>query len=147
MTMTRIRRVTLGLWVILAWAAADRSADATPAASGKPSEAVRQLQKERVKALKEHLQGLYERVKIGRDPVLNLIDTLRELADAELELADTPAQEVAALEIAVARFRELEKELEVLVPAGLQRAQSVAQFRAARLKVEIELEKRKPAKR
>ena len=58
------------------------------------------------------------------DPVLNLIDTLRELADAELELADAPAQEVAALEIAVARFRELEKELEVLVPAGLQRAQT-----------------------
>ena len=64
--MTRILRVTLGLWVILAWAASDRSADAAPAASGKPSEAVRQLQKERVKALKEHLQGLYELVKIGR---------------------------------------------------------------------------------
>ena len=145
--MTRIRRVTLGLWVILAWAASDRSADAAPAASGNPSEAVRQLQKERVTALKEHLQGLFERVKIGRDPVVSLLDTLRELADAELELADTPAQEVAALEIAVARFREVEKELEVLVPAGLQRAQNVPHVRAARLKVEIELEKRKPAKR
>lgn len=145
--MTRIRRVTLGLWVILAWAASDRSADAAPAASGKPSEAVRHLQKERVKALKEHLQGLYERVKIGKDPLLNLIDTVRELADAELELADTPAQELAALEIAVARFREVEKDVEVLVPVGIQQPQNVAQVRAARLKVEIELEKRKPAKR
>jgi len=147
--MTRIRRVTLGLWVILAWAASDRSADAGPAASGKPSEAVRQLQTERVQALKEHLEGLYDRVKIGKDPLLTLIDTLRELADAELELADTPAQEVAALEIAVARFREVERDVEELVPAGVQQAQRrpVVQVRAARLKVEIELEKRKPAKR
>ena len=145
--MTRIRSVTLGLWVILAWAASDGYADAAPAASGKPSEAVRQLQRERVKALKEHLQGLLERVKIGKEPLLDLIDTVRELADAELELADTPAQEVAALEIAVARFREIEKEVEVLVPVGLQRAQNVPQVRAARLKLEIELEKRKPGKR
>lgn len=147
--MTRIRRVTLGIWMILAWAASDCSADAAPAASGKPSEAVRQLQKERVKALKEHLEGSFERVKIGKDPLLTLIDTLRELADAELELADTPAQEVAALEIALARFRELEKDVEEWAPAGVQRVQRhpVAQVRAARIKAEIELEKRKPAKR
>lgn len=87
-----------------------------------------------------------ERVKIGKDPLVLLLDTIRDLVEAELDLADTPAAEVAALERGVERFREVQKEVEDLVGAGLQIKEVTALVRAARLKVEIQLEKRKPSK-
>lgn len=110
------------------------------------SDRLRQLQKERVAALKEQLQGLYERVKIGKEPLIDFIEAIRELGDAEFELAETREQRLAAYEGMANRLREGEEETEQLQRAGLQTKQGVAQIKAARLKAEIQLEKFKLAR-
>jgi outer membrane protein TolC len=110
------------------------------------SDKLRQLQKERVATLKEQLQGLYERVKIGKEPLIDFIEAIRELADAEFDLAETREQRLTAVEGMVNRLREGEQETEQLQRAGLQTKQGVAQIKAARLKAEIQLEKLKLAK-
>jgi outer membrane protein TolC len=124
----------------------EAAAWAAPVGKDKPSARLRELQRERVKALEEQMLGQFERVKIGKDQMITLLDALRELTDAELDLADTPAAEVAALERSLERHREVEAEMAKLVVAGLQTKQGVAQVRAARLRVEVQLEKRKPSK-
>ena len=110
------------------------------------SSRLRQLQRERVKALEEQLQGQFERVKIGKDPLIQYLNCVRELADAELELAETKEARVAAVEKMVKELATAEAEIIQLHQAGLQTKQGVAQARAARLKAEIELEKLKEKK-
>ena len=112
-----------------------------------PSSArLRDLQRERVKAMEEQLQGQFERVKIGKDPLIHLLNAARELAEAELEIAETKEVRIAAVEKLLKLLRDAEEQLLQLQEAGLQTAQGVAQARAARLKAEIELEKLKMAK-
>jgi outer membrane protein TolC len=140
---------TLGLYTLIcltAFAVGGSAVSAAPVGKEKPSERLRELQRERVKALEEQLQGQFERVKIGRDPMVTLLDALRELTEAELDLADSPAAEVAVLERSLGRHREVEDEVAKLVAAGLQTKQGAAQVRAARLRVEVQLEKRKLSK-
>lgn len=117
-----------------------------PGPKDKPSERLRDLQKERVKALEEQMEGLFERVKIGKDPVDTLIAANRELTEAELDLAGSPEAEGKVLENAVARFRQVEIDLSKLQQAGLQTKQNVAQAKAARVRAEIQLEKWKQRK-
>jgi outer membrane protein TolC len=105
------------------------------------SERLRELQKERVEALKEQLDGQFERVKIGKDPAIQLLDAIRELYEAELEIADSREDRVAAMERAVKELKVIEEQMIALHKAGLQVKQGVAQTRAARLKAEIQLEK------
>jgi outer membrane protein TolC len=73
-----------------------------------PGERVRELQGERVKALEEQLKGQDERVAVGREPLVTWLDALRDLEEAELDLAEKPAAEVEVLERSVRRFREAE---------------------------------------
>lgn len=125
------------------------SAIAAPGAkeAAKPSsERLRELQKERVKVLKEQIEGQMERVTLGKDPLLQLIEAVRELADAELDLAENPSQRVSAVERLAAALSVYEKQISDLHQAGLQNKQNVAQIKAARLKAEIQLEKMKLAK-
>ncbi|HKB03584.1 MAG TPA: sigma-70 family RNA polymerase sigma factor [Gemmataceae bacterium] len=105
------------------------------------SERLRELQKERVEALKEQLQGQFERVKIGKDPMIQLLDAIRELYEAELEIADSREARLAAMERAVTDLKLVEEQVAQLQAAGLQTKQGVAQAKAARLKAEIQLEK------
>lgn len=105
-----------------------------------------ELQKERVDALREQLDGQFERVKIGKDPMIQYIQAVRELGDAELELATTNADRVAAVERMLKELREAEEMVNQLWSAGLQTKQGVAQIKAARLKAEIDLEKLKAMK-
>ena len=107
---------------------------------------IRDLQKARVKALETQLQGQFERVKIGKDPLSTYITVVRELADAEAELAETKEAKVAALDRALRSLHVCVEQLEQLHAAGLQTKEGVAQAKAAKLKVEIELEKLKAEK-
>jgi RNA polymerase sigma factor (sigma-70 family) len=107
---------------------------------------VRELQKQRVAALELQLQGQFERVKIGKDPLSTLLMANHELAEAELELATTKEAKVAAVEKELRALREIAEQLEQLQAAGLQNKQGVAQAKAAKLKAEIELEKLKAEK-
>jgi hypothetical protein len=120
----------------------------TPAApTGKEappsSERLRKLQQERVEALKSQLDGQFERVKIGKDPMVQYLNCVRELAEAELELAETKEARLAAIEKMVKELTTAEADTLQLQQAGLQTEQGVAQVKAARLKAEIQLEKLK----
>jgi outer membrane protein TolC len=116
---------------------------AAPAGKEVPasSERLRQLQRERVKALEEQLQGQFERVKIGKDPMVQYLNCVRELTEAELELAETKEARLAAVEKMVKELTTAEADTLQLQQAGLQTKQGVAQVKAARLKAEIQLEK------
>jgi len=104
------------------------------------SKRLRQLREERVAALEEQLQGQFERVKIGKDPLIQYIEAIRELGEAELELAETTAARLAATEKMVKQLQDCEDQIKALQQAGLQTKQNVALTRAARLKAEIQLE-------
>jgi uncharacterized protein (TIGR03067 family) len=118
----------------------------TPPAPGTPGARLRQLQEARVKALQTQLEGQFERVKIGKDPLIHLLDAARELAEAELDIAETKEARVAAVEKLLKLLTDAEKQLIDLQQAGLQTIQGVAQATAARLKAEVELEKLKASK-
>jgi RNA polymerase sigma factor (sigma-70 family) len=104
---------------------------------------LRELQQERVKALEDQMLGQFERVKIGKDPLIQLIDVVRELAEARLDVAETREQRLSAVEEMLKTMRDVETQLVDLQAAGLQTKQGVAQAKAARLKAEIQLEKLK----
>jgi len=116
---------------------------AAPGPKSATSERLRELQRERVKALEEQLEGQFERVKIGKDPLIQFIDAIRELAEAKLDLANTRDERHKVLEEKVQTLEEIEKQMTELQAAGLQTKQGVAQAKAARIKAEIELEKLK----
>jgi outer membrane protein TolC len=144
-----MRRASWLTIAVIAWClsgpplwAAPGAKDALPPSSSR----LRELQRERVKALEEQLQGQFERVKIGQDPLIQYVQAIRELGDAELELAETKEARLAAVEKMVKELAECEEQVIQLQQAGLQTKQGVAQARAARLKAEIELEKLKLAK-
>ena len=107
---------------------------------------LRQLQQERVKTLDQQLQLLLERVKDGRSPLSETLDAVRELAEAELQLADTREARIAAVEKMFKQLTSIESQLVKLQEAGIQTNSGVLHARAARLKAEIELEKLKTAK-
>jgi TolA-binding protein len=111
-----------------------------------PTKRLRELQIERVETLKEQLNGQFERVTIGKDPLIQYLEVVRELAEAELEIADTKEARLAAVERMVDELKQSEKFVVSLHQAGLQTKQGVAQIKAARLKAEIQLEKLKLSK-
>jgi hypothetical protein len=102
---------------------------------------VRELRQEQIKALKEQLEGQFERVKIGKDPLVVFLEAVRKLAEAEVDIAETREAELAALSNALRLLTVVEGQMEELQNAGLQTGQGVAQVRAARLEAEIQLEK------
>src|SRR5262245_53818634 len=107
---------------------------------------LRELQQERVKALKEQLQGQFDRINSGREPMIQLLDAIRELCEAELDVAQSREERLAAMERAVTALKQVEEQVAELHAAGLQTKQSIAQARAARLKAEVQLEKLKAEK-
>jgi hypothetical protein len=111
-----------------------------------PNKRLQELQMERVKALEEQLKGQSERVEQGKEAMTSLFDTVRELAEAELDLAATRDAKIAAVEKLLKYLRDYEKVATNLYEAGAQSKQDVAHAKVARLKAEIELEKLKDAK-
>jgi RNA polymerase sigma factor (sigma-70 family) len=102
---------------------------------------LRELQVARIKALETQLEGEFERVKIGKDPLIVYLDAVRELTEAKLEIAETKEARVAVVEEMVKELKQGEEFLIQLQQAGLNTKQGVAQATAARLKTEIQLEK------
>jgi outer membrane protein TolC len=143
------RALGFGVAVVTVLGLASTPLAAAPAGKEAPppsSSRLRELQRERVKALEEQLQGQFERVKIGKDPLIEFLEAIRELGGAELELAETKEARLAAVEKMVRELTKCEEQIVQLQQAGLQTKQGVAQAKAARLKAEIELEKLKTAK-
>ena len=122
-------------------------AQAAPGPDAKPAgERVRELQRERVKALEDQLDGLFGIMAERKDPPTTYLEAIRELGEAELDLAEGRAAELAVLEKTVRRLREAEEKVTALWESGLQTRHGKAQVKAARLKAEIRLEQRRAAR-
>src|SRR5262245_45831978 len=110
---------------------------AAPGGKEGSKERLQELQRLRVKLLEEQLQEQSQHVKLGKEfPIQSFIDLVRELGDARLELAETPAQRVAACERVIELLREREDETEELVRIGLQTRGAFLQIKAGRVKAE-----------
>ena len=107
---------------------------------------IRELQKERVDALEEQVRWQSDPLKFPSVSVMQFVQAVRELAEAESDLATTQAGRVAAAKKMLGRLREREEMVKKYQAAGLANTLSAAQIKAARLKAEIELEKLKAAK-
>jgi hypothetical protein len=123
--MAPLNQRFLCFWILTALAVAViPSAHLTAAPDPKEAKAdskrLRQLRQERVEALEEQLQGQFERVKVGKDPLIQFIQAIRELAEAELDLAETTAAKVAATEKMVKQLQDCEDQVKALQNAGLQ---------------------------
>jgi hypothetical protein len=131
---------TFGLAALVAFLIPGLAA-AAPAPAKRIDEKVRELRLEQIKGLKEQLEGQWERVTVGKDRIGEFIEAIRELGEAELDIAETREAEQAAPGNRVRRLKETEDKMQQLQMAGLQSKTGVAQVRAARLKAEIQLEK------
>jgi hypothetical protein len=110
------------------------------------SERLKELQRERVKTLETQLGGQWERVKIGKDPLIVFIEAIRDLGETELDLSETKEERMNAVEKMIKQYQECEANMIQLEMLGLQTKQGVAQAKSARLKAEIQLEKMKLAR-
>jgi len=132
--MTRIIHSTAAAWVGLAfiWGSPSAATAAPDPVAKPPGERVRELQRERLKALEEQLDGLFWLMAERKDPPGTYLEAIRELGEAELDLAEGRTAGPAALEKTVRRLQEAEKKIGVLWESGLQTKHSVAQAKAAR---------------
>lgn len=147
--MMRINRAIVAACVGLglAWSGSLPAAVAASEPSSRPAgERVRELQRERVMVLEEQLEGLFGQMAERKDLPSTYLEAIRELGETELELADGRSAEQAVLERTLRRFKDAETKIISLQEAGLQTKQGVALAKAARLKAEIQLEKRKAAR-
>jgi RNA polymerase sigma factor (sigma-70 family) len=119
----------------------------TPKNVGPPAnERIRKLQQERVKALQQLVEDRMERGRTGQDALDKVLEPVRELAEAELELAETREARINAVEKLLEQLTTIEGLLDRLQQAGLQTRSGVLEAKAARLKAEIDLEKLKAGK-
>jgi hypothetical protein len=149
--MTRMQRAALGvcvfgvLWVGSPASEAARSAPALKDRKGLTKE-VRDALRKRAAALREQLQGGFERVKVGKDSVADFLQAVREWYEAEVALADTRDAERAVLQNVSRWLAVGEEQMAVLHQARLQPYDAVLQWRAALEKLRLELEKRQGGK-
>ena len=101
-----------------------------PAAKDSPAYKIRQLQQELAQALRTQLEGQFERVKIGKDPLITLLDLHRELWEVEMVLAADHAGKLKACEEYLRHAKVIEEQLVELQMAGLNTKQGVAQAKA-----------------
>jgi hypothetical protein len=145
--MTRMRRAALGVCILgMLWASpltpeAARAAPALKDRKGLTKEARAALRK-RAAALREQLAGGFERVKIGKEPVADFLQLVRDWYESEITLADTREAERTVLENVVRTLLVGEEQMTQLRQAGLQPGDSVVQWQAARLRAQVELDKR-----
>jgi hypothetical protein len=136
-------RFTVAHFCLLALFGAHLSAAPLGKEAKPSSERLRELQKERVKFLEEYWGGLATRGKLSGELVNNFIEAVRELGDAELDLAETREQRLAAHERMLKRLQDRENTIANLVAGGMENKHHLALVKAARIKAEIQLEKMK----
>jgi hypothetical protein len=115
---------------------------AKPLEPAKGDDELRKLQKERYNAALKEVQLRYEYVKAGKALALDVIaDASRRLLDAELDLAEKPADRVAVYEKQLEFAKDVEKIIEARAAAGFRdfSAADVEQARYARLTAEVNL--------
>lgn len=134
-------RLTIAILCFVALAETNVTAAPIGTETKPTSDKLKALQKERVKFLEEYLEGLSGRVKLRGELVNNFIEAVRELSDAELDMAETKEQRLAAYERALKRLQDREDTTANLVATGMENKHNLALVKAARIKAEIQLEK------
>jgi outer membrane protein TolC len=112
----------------------------------KETRQARELKQQRVQAIRAQLQGAFERVKIGKDSVIDFLQSVRDLYVTEVSLADAREEKLAVVEKAVQILFVCDEQITQLNQAGLVPFDSVQRTRAARASAELELEKLKSGK-
>ncbi|MSR53208.1 MAG: TIGR03067 domain-containing protein [Gemmataceae bacterium] len=107
---------------------------------------LRELQTERIKALRTICDANAEQLVVGKGSVLEAIRADEELAAAEQELAKTQAERIQVLADLAQRLKKHEMSAVVRLANGATNNAEETRVRVARLKAEIELEKLKAAK-
>ena len=102
---------------------------------------LRKLMQQRLDAVNRQIEGLDERVRLGKDPVIVLLDAYTNRLKAELELATDRTARLAAYEGHVERLKDVEELTRVLESAGMRARQEVAQVEYLRLDAEVQLER------
>jgi len=106
---------------------------------------VKELQKERIAALKEVVQLAGHLYQSGRAEYAEVLDARLLLLEAELDAAEKESDRVALYEKAIAALKEYEKWATARVEGGRGTQAAVLKIKARRLEVEIALERAKAA--
>ena len=104
-----------------------------------PDEEVRKLLTERRDTLRDRLHAVEASFKIGLTETTVVVAAENELLDAELELANQPADRIAIREAVVANMKRIEDRTRQQLDNGAALQQDVLLAKAARLQAEIEL--------
>jgi len=123
----------------------ERAAPAPKDRADEPSQAVKDLQKERIAVLKEQAETLITMFKNAHIPPDKMWVALRLLTEAELEAAGTDKERIELHKRLVTLWRQSEKWGQARVNAGRGNATAVLQPMAKRLEAEIRLEQAKIA--
>ena len=100
----------------------------------------KELQKERLEALRALAKLEEVRAKNGQAPLDELVAATRMLADAELQLCESEKERVSALEKILAMARETESLAAGLAKSGQGRESTSLKAKAERLRYDIALE-------
>ena len=126
-------RISPGLIAIVVLAmGATRPAFAAPALKPSPKEQQRKVLLQKLRLVEEKLQGEFERVKIGRDPVSDLTGLINEFGALRQVLAETPEDRVEAAAVVLRQLVITEEQMKELMKAGLQTKEGLAEVAAAR---------------
>ena len=139
--MTPAKRI-LAVWIIVAAAVVQiqTSPERTLAAEAAAAPAdVAALRAERVVVLKEALQQANEYYRAGTSVFDDVRRCQLALAAAQMEAAATSAERIAVLKAAILYAREMEREMQGRLKAGVGRALDVSEAKACRLRLEIDL--------
>lgn len=101
---------------------------------------LQELREELVKVLTDVRQAYVSKAEAGQISTRELLQIDQELHVAALEAAKTPVERVAVCELHVKRLKEHEQALEIRVKTGVAPLSEKTNFRAIRLRAEIELE-------
>jgi hypothetical protein len=94
---------------------------------------------ERVQALRREVENRLAVFRAGREDIPVLLESLRQLAEAEAELGDDRQQRIAAHEKAVATFRDVEEAASKLRDASRITRPDLARVTVARAEAELAL--------
>jgi outer membrane protein TolC len=123
----------------VAWGRAPATPGAGPALDKATQAQVRKLLEERRDALRKVIEARQKEFEVGRGSLDGLLRTARKLLQAELELATTPAQRIAAHQAHYDIAKKVEEMNATRYDAGRLSFADYQESRAARLAAEIAL--------
>jgi hypothetical protein len=111
----------------------------TSATVAAPDDALIKKRIEYRDAMRQLIDLLQQRSMAGVDDVDGLLAALVALSDAELAVASTKAERLAALEASLKKFKETEEYQKTRMKVGTGRVDEMAKAKAARIHCELRI--------